>query len=117
MNLLKETRHCIEQAGYVPEEIIFIGSIDSGHSCTWDEFCILANHDYDNGPGTQVVATDLIIVFKDNVQMWRFESDGTECWEWRSMFKAPIDRKRINNLFGTHLRIDTLAEINNGEEL
>lgn len=114
MNLLQETIEDIEQSGHKPEDIVFIGSEGTGHSCTWDEFTELANRDYDSGFGAQEVASDLIIVFSDGAKMWRHEYDGSENWDYSSPFKMPEETKQIKSLFVTPEQIGwaDLAEIN-----
>lgn len=52
-NLLKETTGCIKYSGHTTADIIFIGSESSGYCCTWDEFTVLANKEYDSGFGAQ----------------------------------------------------------------
>lgn len=98
MNFLKETIGDIETAGKTPEQIIFIGSEESGHECTWQEFLQLADFDYDAGFGAQEVATDLIIVFEDGSKMWRHEYDGSERWDYSTPFARPAEKKPINRL-------------------
>lgn len=117
MNLLKETIEDIKNSGHAPEDIVFIGSSDSGHCCSWDEFTRLANVDYDDGYGAQEVASDLIIVFGDGSSMWRQEYDGSESWAFSRPFSRPEKTKPINRLV---VRIEqvgwqTLAEINDPE--
>lgn len=51
MNLLKETLEAIAESGHTPDDIIFIGSLKSGHSCAWNVFCILANQNYYDAAG------------------------------------------------------------------
>ena len=111
-NLLKETINAIHESGHVPEDIVFIGSEESGHSCSWDEFKILANEIYNSGFGGQNVAMDLIIAFADGQKMWRGEYDGSEWWEVQRPFKKPLHSKKIKNLFAS-IGWDTLEKINN----
>ena len=82
MNLLQETLGDMKRYGYTPQDVIFIGSQYSGHSCTWQEFETLANIEYDNSYGSQEIAADLIIVFKDLGKMYRHEYDGEESWRF-----------------------------------
>ena len=98
MNLLHETTNDIRESGHTPADIIFIGSEDSGHQCSWDEFKELADVKYDNGYGAQEVASDLIIVFSDGSQMWRREYDGSESWYYSPLFKMPETSKKITSL-------------------
>lgn len=97
MNLLKETIKDLEKKGSTPEQIVFIGS-ESGYECTWEEFKVLADIDYDVGFGSQKVATDLIIVFEDGSQMTRKECDGSEWWEYNTVFVKPTVTKQITRL-------------------
>jgi len=100
MNLLKETKHIMECMGEKPEDIIFIGALDSEYRCTWDEFCVLADQYYHAGFGAQKVAKDLVIVFKNGRGMWREEYDGAEGWEYTPVFKIPEgSSKKIESLF------------------
>lgn len=36
MNLLEETVEDIRHSGHTSDDIVFIGSLESGHACTWD---------------------------------------------------------------------------------
>lgn len=51
MNLLKETLEDIKHSGHEIADIVFIGSQNSGYSCTWLEFEKLADQEYDDGFG------------------------------------------------------------------
>ena len=112
MNLLQETVEFINGIDQKTEDIIFIGSEKSGHSCTWAEYEILANRRYDNGFGAQEVATDLIIVFSDGTKMWRCEYDGAESWTHFSPFEMPKETRPIKNLFANDFGREDLANIN-----
>jgi hypothetical protein len=112
VNLLQETIEDIIRSGHKIEDIVFIGSESSGHSCTWREYGILANNDYDDGFCAQKVASDLIIVFSDGAKMWRYEYDGSERWEYSSPFKMPDGAKQIRKLFANGVGWEDLAEIN-----
>ena len=98
MNLLNETVGVMKGNGLKHEDIIFIGSEDSGYSCSWKEFTDLANVDFDAGFGSQQVATDLVIVFKDGSRLYRSEYDGAESWEYVSVFRMPSVMKPIKSL-------------------
>ena len=112
MNLLSETIEAISDSGHEIKDIIFIGSEESGYSCKWYEFQILADLEYDNGFGAPKVADDLIIVFSDGIKMWRNDYDGSEWWEFQTPFIMPHDKKSINSLFTQNVGWDDLAEIN-----
>ena len=99
-NLLKETKADIEKSGHEVSDITFIGSLDSGYSCTWGEFLTLADIEYDNGYGGQEIASDLTIVFGDGSAMWRAEYDGSEWWEYSKPVKIPEKQKQILKLTG-----------------
>ena len=98
--LLEETLDCIENSGHTPEDILFIGSEESGHSCSWEEFKKLADEEYDSGFGAAEVACDLIIVFKDGQRMWRGEYDGSEWWDYSVPTTIPKETKPITKLIG-----------------
>lgn len=100
MNLLQETIEDIEASGHTVDDIIFIGSETSGHSCTWDEYTKLANIEYDEEYGGQEIASDLKIVFKDGADMTRGEYDGSEWWQYSRPFVMPTELKPIKCLCG-----------------
>jgi hypothetical protein len=91
MNLLQETKEAIGLSGHTETDIVFIGSEKSGHQCSWDEFCVLADVEYSAGFGAAEVAQDLIIVFADGQKLWRGEYDGSEWWE----FSKPLQRPDV----------------------
>ncbi|WP_287602704.1 hypothetical protein [Thiothrix sp.] len=105
MNLLEETIEYLKNAGKKTDEIIFIGSEETGHECTWDEFVELANIDYDNLFGEQEVASDLIIVFRDGSKMRRHEYHGAESWSYSTPFVRPPVKKAISRLIVRPSRI------------
>ena len=112
VNLLEETKEAIKNFGQDISNIIFIGSQESGHECSWELFEVLANREYDSGYGGQEVAEDLIIVFKDGTRMLRGEYDGSEWWECLKPFSRPKEFHQIRSLFPkTCWR--TLSETNN----
>lgn len=113
-NLLEETTNIMLGFEKSPDDIIFIGSESSGHSCTWEEFVVLANKDYHAGYGSAEVATDLIIVFNDGSRLDREEYDGAEWWEFRNPFQMPTEIKPIVNLFGGCW--DSLEELQKGDD-
>ena len=97
-NLLKETLKSLDNNNKKPTDIIFIGAV-SGYSCTWKEFVILADKEYDRSFGSTEVAEDLIIVFTDGSRLVRGEYDGSEWWEYIDNFKMPKELKPIKSLF------------------
>lgn len=102
MNLLKETKEALKESGHKPTDIIFIGSEETGHQCTWDEFVKLANVNYDSGFGAAHVASDIKIIFRDGQTMYRGEYDGSEWWEFSRPFKMPSSKKPIKRLVGDY---------------
>lgn len=64
--------------GESPDTIVYIG--DGVNKCTWEEFRVLANLDYDNGYGEQEIASKLFIVFSDLSAIDRVEYEGSEWW-------------------------------------
>jgi hypothetical protein len=98
MNLLQETIAAIEHWSHTSADIVFIGSLSSGHSCSWAEFSKLANLEYDEGYGRQYVASDLVIVFADGSHLYREEYDGSERWEFQQRIAPPILRREIKTL-------------------
>jgi hypothetical protein len=91
MNFLTETRQCLESQGLNESDIVFIGTNDSESSCTWEEFCVMADYEYDNGFGAQVICDDLTMLFRDGTRMVRLEYDGSEWW-WPI---RPIDPTKV----------------------
>ena len=115
INFLKETKDAIKLSGHNENDVIFIGSEKSGHQCTWDEFCKIADFEYDNGYGAQMVAKDLIFVFKDGQKMWRSEYDGSEWWEYSTKFNKceeshPIIRLSANSYEVGWVNLDDINE-------
>jgi hypothetical protein len=88
-NFLVETKEAINHSGHKPTDIVFIGSVDSGYNCNWDQFVKLAGFEYDSGFGGQQIASDLIIAFSDGASMKRGEYDGSEWWEYAMPFVMP----------------------------
>lgn len=111
MTFLEETLHAIEGSGHVIQDIIFIGSEESGHQCEWSEFETLANFDYNNGYGAAHVATDLIVVFSDGAKLWRGEYDGSEWWEYSTPFLKPEEKHSISTLSRNGMW-DSLSDLN-----
>ena len=98
-NLLQETKMSIFSSGHKIDDIVYIGSEKSGLSCTWSEFVILSNINYDSGCSAPEVCQDLIIVFSDGKKMWRGECCGSEWWEYSKPFVMPVKQQKISTLF------------------
>ncbi len=117
MNLLEETMKAIYSSGHTLGDVIFAGSMETGHRCNWLEFRELADVEYDADFGRQNVARDLIIVFSDGARLERADYDGQESWRLVKPFRMPAEVHPIRALVrsdpeknGSYAK--TLAEIN-----
>jgi hypothetical protein len=99
MNLLQETENFLFDYEFRPEDIVFIGTYDGSYSCTWEEFKLLADQNYNAGYGSQEVLPDLVIVFKDNSWISRSEYDGSEGWDLNRKPEEDINSKPLKVLF------------------
>ncbi len=97
-NLLEETIKSIQASGHTEHDIVFIGSMDSGHNCTWAQFEKLADVEYNADFGRQNVARDLIIVFSDGARLERADYDGQESWRLIKPFRMPAEAHPIKAL-------------------
>lgn len=112
-NLLEETIYSIEKCGHKIEDVIFIGSLESGHACRdWNHFKELADFEYDSGYGAQHIAEDLIIAFSNGSHMWRYEYDGSECWQYTKPVQIPKTSKEVKVLGGEQFSWCSLEEMN-----
>lgn len=117
INLLDETIKAIQASGHTEHDIVFIGSMDSGHNCTWAQFEKLADVEYDEDFGRPNVARDLVIVFADNSRLVRHDYDGEESWRLIKPFRIPDQAHPIKALVRSDPEKNsayakTLAEIN-----
>lgn len=116
-NLLQETIKAIQSFGHTEHDIVFIGSMDSGHNCTWSELEKLADIEYDADFGRQNVARDLVIVFSDSSRLARFDYDGQEIWRLIEPTYVPKEDHPIKTLVRNDPEKNsayakTLAELN-----
>lgn len=110
-NLLTETLEAMQDAHKTHNDIVYIGSLRSGHRCTWQEYEVIANRNYDAGYGCHEVALDLVIVFGDGSWLERFEYDGSEDWRFKSTMQCPDFELPMKTVFC--LNYETyLSEIN-----
>lgn len=120
INLLEETIDAIKASGHVPADIVFIGSPNTGHHCTWEKFKIIADVEYDEGYGLQNVASDLVIEFSDETRLVRTEYDGSEAWRYIRKFSIPDQPHPISKLVrdegDRRMYYRTLAELNKDEK-
>jgi hypothetical protein len=116
-NFLEETIDDIKSSGHAIEDVVFIGSLESGFACRdWAHFAELANFEYDSGFGSQKIATDLIISFSDKSHMWRHEYDGSESWHYTKPIELPTETKETKILGGDNYMWKSLEEMNEGDE-
>ena len=109
-NFLQETQDEIASSGHTEQDIIFIGSEQSGHQCSWAEFLNLSDFDYDSGFGSAEIPPDLCIVFADGHKLTRGEYDGSEWWEHTWPFRKPSISLPIKKLYRENYE-SSLSEI------
>ena len=121
INLLQETIKAIYTSGNTLQNVVFIGSPESGHQCTWAQFATLADVEYDADFGRQNVARDLVIVFAGGGRLVRHDYDGEEVWKHIKPFWMPEEVRPIRALVrsdpengSSYAR--TLAELNKEQE-
>lgn len=107
-NLLEETERfitCIIHKS--TDQIKYIGSANGLYCCTWDHFLTIADKNYTRGGGEDtVVATDLIIVFKDNTVMYRsMDNHYLECWDVIQVIDRLLNAKRATNVMLGHMGV------------
>ena len=98
MNLKEETLAKLLLHGKTPEDVKWVGSLDGGHTCTMEEFLLLANVEYDNSYGGNEVLLSLIIV-GDDWWLERQEYDGSEWWAFCTLPVIKPRAEKITNLF------------------
>lgn len=107
-NLLEETLEILHENGNTFDDVLFIQGDD--FEITKDNFEEVAKKtDYDDGYGAQHVATDIVLVGKD---WWieRYEYDGSEWWEYKSI---PTEKDKVEHIY--HLgngMWDTIKDLN-----
>ncbi len=99
VNLKDETIQMLEHLHQTPDDIIFIGNEYTGERCTWEQFCELADQDYDCSFGRAEVRRDLVIVFKDKYKLYREEYDGSEWWDIQQPFRMPQETAPLSDIF------------------
>ena len=104
-NLLEETIQEINNSNHSISDIDWIG----GSKCYIDvqDFINMAAQTYyDAGYGSQEVAEDLVIVFKDNTWLERAGYDGSEWWRYQAVPQKPLKKitpKRLSNYWAGSL--------------
>ncbi|MDP1771998.1 MAG: hypothetical protein Q8L15_06915 [Methylobacter sp.] len=113
INFLQETKEAIAKSGHSDDDIVFIGSQESGYQLSCPEFCRLADFWYDHRCGLPNIAIDLIIVLSDGQKIWRASDEEGEWWEYSTPFVRPENTFPIHRLICEPGRgQQSLAEIN-----
>lgn len=99
-NLLQETIELMDEFNKSERGILFIGSSITNHACTWEEFKILADREYDETSGEQRVCWDLIIVFKDHSWFSRVEPyyGSIERWKFNKTPSLKENPQKIESI-------------------
>jgi len=116
-NLLHETLADMESMGHTPADVAYIGNLaeEGRRSCTWDQFVVLADVEYDCSFGAAEVAQDLVIMFSNGDRMERAEYDGSEWWERiRPLSPPPTPGEPITTLVGQYW--PSLADLHDPED-
>lgn len=101
INLLVETYKALVDNRLTENDVDFVGSKYTEHQCSWEDFKKLADQEYNNGFGVQVVATDLVVVFKDGSWLERDEYAGSECWTFKKVAIKATAALPIHTLFSS----------------
>nr|DAS60082.1 MAG TPA: hypothetical protein [Caudoviricetes sp.] len=107
-NLWEETIEFLKENDKTFEDVLYIQGED--FKVTKENFEIVAKKtDYDAGFGAQHVPKDLVLVGED---WWieRYEYDGAEWWDFKSI---PARKQYMKNITNLHKGMwDTLKEMN-----
>lgn len=90
-NFLEETLLNLAANGKLPSDVLWVG--DKENFCSWEEFSISANFEYDRGYGADFIDRNLKIV-GDSWWMERHEYDGSEWWEFKTLPIRPREYKK-----------------------
>lgn len=108
-DIIQETKDYIDALGYGKEDIQWIGGRD--FTIPINNFWNSKPQMYDSGYGTQEVAPDLIIAFKDHTWIQREEYDGSEWWEYYRYPLMPLRIESVNKFVADRYE-HSLAAIN-----
>lgn len=110
MNLLQETTEKLMNHDKTWNDVLWIGGSD--FTISMGDFKSLANREYDDGYGSQIVAQDLKIVGKD---WWleRREYDGSEWWDYMTLPIKPLEQKSVKRVIAIGVGWQSLAEMQN----
>ena len=115
-NLLEETLMVLEKHDRTSADVQWVGCEAGWFS--WEYFSSIADFEYDSGYGGQEIAYDLIIV-GDNFWLERGEYDGSEWWEFKTMFDKPTEEIKPQFLSCHQIKYPgwkTVADINGWED-
>lgn len=117
-NFLKETKEAILLSHHSVDDVMFVGSWDGTYRMTWEQFKKKANFEYDSGYGSQAIASDLIVYFKDKSYLSRKEYDGNEWWAYNFILDYEEDdfHHSFDILGGDNYMWETVDEMNNKQD-
>jgi hypothetical protein len=112
-NLLEETKRILQKTGHTLSDIVWVGCED--YRIEIDQFIELADVVYDDGYGSEEVATDLLVVGAD---WWleRHKYDGSEWWEYKTIPQMPEEVRSVDRVVATDRWGGTLTRINEEDE-
>ena len=106
MNLWEETVREIEYSGHTLDDIDWIGCNDFTIDVDYYKH-LAAMTEYHDGFGTEEVALDLVIVFKDNTWLSRDSYDGSEWFAYNAKPQKPAvcrEPVRLANIWSSNLK-------------
>lgn len=113
LNFLEETKLFMLHNGYIPADIVFIGSLDGRYQCSWGEFTDVANVDYEWSYGREQIASDLIIEFKDGSRLIRSSAGSEERWKVLPKLIRRDTPHKIKSFISAYSNGETLQTIHN----
>ena len=112
-NFLKETKETMDVLNLNPKDIEFIGSRDGEYEMSWEEFQEVADFEYNESYGAQLVCYDLILLFKGGKMLKRGEYDGSEWWDFIDIsIPSQPNPKKITRLKTVNVGWDSVAKVN-----
>lgn len=106
MNLWEETIEEIEDRGYTLQDVAWVGCDDFTIDLDYYE-SLARKTDYNPGYGSEEIALDLVIVFKDGTWLSRDSYDGSEWFRYNVCpQKPPVQSKpvRLMNVWSSSLK-------------
>ena len=111
-NLLEETLEVLDEHGKTMNDIVWIGTDEV--EIPVDVFKRLADKEYDDGYGSQKVATDLVIC-GSGWYMERREYDGSEWWEFKEPPHRPTRKVIPRVIVDDQFKWEVLKRMNHPE--